>query len=150
MVSRADGPAAVAALLRDRARRGELWIPVDGASMSPTLQPGTEVLVRPGARPRPGEVWAAVGVDGALVVHRCVWLRPGGPWTFRGDAEPDDDVPVSEARLVGRVVANRGAAGAARPVRASLTRVLATLPGRVVSGVARRASMRRDPGRPGH
>jgi hypothetical protein len=83
-----------------------MWFLVDGDSMGRLIPRGSEVLVAPGRRPRPGEVWAFCRANGDLVVHRH---RRGarGEHVFQGDAKARPDDPVGDDQLVGRVVAVR-------------------------------------------
>jgi hypothetical protein len=98
-----EGEAA-ARLLRRWVAEGERWLDVDGRSMSPTISPPARVLVVARARPRRGEVWAFVGGDRTVVVHRYV-RRAGEGCQFKGDGSESWDPPVAQGRLVGRVVA---------------------------------------------
>jgi hypothetical protein len=97
---------AKAALLRRRLARESMWMPVDGPSMGSSIFPGSEVLVRGGTRPHPGEVWVFYDADGRLIVHRHVWtvrevLR------FQGDLRMYPDPAITSDQLVGRVRAVR-------------------------------------------
>ena len=79
---------------------------VDGPSMLPTLRPGDCVLVRRGARVRPGDVVVArfASRPDLLVVKRVV--RPhGGGWWVQGDNPEagDDSRRYGPAEVVGRV-----------------------------------------------
>jgi hypothetical protein len=99
------GPDAVARLLRARLHGGqELWLPVDGRSMWPTIRPPARVRLVAAAGPRPGEVWAFVEAGEAIVVHRCE-RRAGPGYVFRGDGLPGPDPWVPAQRLIGHVVA---------------------------------------------
>lgn len=72
--------------------------------MGRRYRPGATVVVSGStSRPRIGEVWAFVGVDDRVVVHRCVWSRPSSALRFKGDAERRLDEPVEPNMLVGRV-----------------------------------------------
>jgi hypothetical protein len=94
----------VAGLLRSSLPPEGRWLDVSGSSMFPTIEPPGRVLVRAAAQPRPGEVWAFIGRNGELLVHRHVRQRRGGH-LFRGDNRQHDDAPVEAAQLVGRVLA---------------------------------------------
>ena len=79
---------------------------VQGPSMLPTLSPGDCLLVRPGARVRPGQVVVArfASRPGLLVVKRAV--RPvGDRWWVEGDnaAATDDSRRYGPAEVLGRV-----------------------------------------------
>jgi hypothetical protein len=108
-VSTPQAPPAVrakAAALRQRASTQQMWFGVDGDSMGRLIPRGSEVLVAPGRRPRPGEVWAFCRANGDLVVHRH---RHGarGAHVFQGDAKAGPDDRVGDEQLIGRVVAVR-------------------------------------------
>src|SRR3954463_8003088 len=84
-------PDRVARLLRARLAGGqELWLPVDGRSMWPTIRPPATVRLVGAKGPRRGEVWAFVDDGGAIVVHRCA-RRVGPGSVFRGDGLPMAD-----------------------------------------------------------
>jgi hypothetical protein len=72
--------------------------------MWPTIRPPARVLVTTADRPHLGEIWAFVGADGQIVVHRCLGRRGGG-YAFKGDGLPARDPIVPPSTLVGRVVA---------------------------------------------
>ena len=65
------------------------------------------------ARPGWGEIWAFVGADAVIVVHRYVGRRRG-QLRFWGDANPLIDRPVERELLVGHVVAVRAPDGTTR------------------------------------
>jgi phage repressor protein C with HTH and peptisase S24 domain len=84
---------------------------VRGRSMAPTLREGDRLLVRHGARPRPGRLVVVRLPDGVVAVKRATRREPGGWWVERDNpaegvdswsvgAIPDDDVV---ARVLGRV-----------------------------------------------
>jgi hypothetical protein len=101
---------ATARLLRHRLLDHDVWLPVDGESMQPTIAPPAEVRVIARRRPWPGEVWAFVGPDGSIVVHRFERrLRAG--LVFHGDALVPTDPVTAPDVLVGRVVAVRDGRG---------------------------------------
>jgi len=80
-----------------------------GSSMIPAIYPGDLLLVRrdPGERVRCGQV-VLTRRDGQFYAHRVVReLQQGGErlWVTRGDALVDDDPPVSEHEVLGRVKA---------------------------------------------
>ena len=97
-------PERMAAGLRAAAERGALHLPTAGTSMGRFLRTGDRAVVRPGARPRWGEVWVFVTAEGAVTVHRCRGRQSGG-WRFQGDRRANPDPLVTDDRLVGRVVA---------------------------------------------
>ncbi len=80
---------------------------VAGESMQPTLRPGDCLVVRRGARTRPGDVVVArfPSRPGLLVVKRAV--RPDGNlWWIESDnpAVTDDSRRYGPARVLSRVV----------------------------------------------
>ncbi len=84
-----------------------LAVLVRGPSMAPTLTDGDVLLVRRGARARPGDVVVArfrTRPD-LLVVKRAVREQDGG-WWIEGDNEfvADDSRAYGVADLIGRVV----------------------------------------------
>jgi hypothetical protein len=101
---------ATARLLRQRLADQILWLPVDGGSMRPTIAPPAEVRVVARHRPRLGEVWAFVGPDGTIVVHRYE-RRSGDGFVFHGDAFARADPAVTSDVLIGRAVAVRAHRG---------------------------------------
>ncbi len=107
-------PGANAGRSRRMPRRSPLSRPlgvvlVSGPSMLPTLRPGDCLLVRPGARARPGDVVVArfPARPDLLVVKRAV--RPaddGHGWVVHGDnpAVTDDSRRYGPAEVLGVVV----------------------------------------------
>ncbi|MGN6574470.1 MAG: S24 family peptidase [Nocardioides sp.] len=84
---------------------------VRGRSMAPTLREGDRLLVRHGARPRPGRLVVVRLPDGVVAVKRATRREPGGWWVERDNpaegvdswsvgAIPDGDVV---ARVLARV-----------------------------------------------
>lgn len=132
--------AATASVLRRRARTNGLWIDVDGTSMAPTIRPPARVLVVAAEHPRPGEIWAFVDDDGAVVVHRYLRRRRTGSLLLRGDGMHADDGFVVASHLVGRVAriedvrGTRGAPARYWPV----VRSFAAAAGRRARGVVTR------------
>jgi len=127
----------VAAVLRQRLERGELWIDVAGDSMRPGLIAPARVRLRAGGTPRLGEVWAFAADDGSIVVHRCLAHLRDGTSGFRGDSAGVDDPSVHGERLIGRVVAGRDGRGPRR-VRRRWSPVLRYQARRAVRSVVRR------------
>ena len=80
---------------------------VEGPSMLPTLRPGDCLLVRHGARVRPGDVVVArfPARPALLVVKRAV-REQDGLWWVQGDnpAVQDDSRRYGPAQVVARVV----------------------------------------------
>lgn len=85
-----------------------LSVPVVGRSMTPTLQPGDQVVIAPFlGLPRPGQIVMARH-DGILVAHRLVDVRLAEGrrrYVLQGDAEKAPDAAVLRDDLLGRVVA---------------------------------------------
>jgi hypothetical protein len=81
--------------------------------MGRTIVPGSRVRLVHAARPRRGEVWAFVGDDGALVVHRVVRAAGVDAWVLQGDGNRGYDAAVPTARLVGRADRHVGPGGGA-------------------------------------
>lgn len=76
--------------------------------MVPALRPGDFLLVRWGARPRPGDVVVLALPDRPLGIKRLIGQVPGG-WWVEGDnpaASTDSRTfgPVPDAAVRGRVV----------------------------------------------
>jgi nickel-type superoxide dismutase maturation protease len=79
--------------------------------MRPTLRPGDRLVVRYGARVRPGRVVVARFPDGTVVVKRVAEQRPSGWWLrgdnpgvgvdsrHRGAIAPDDVLAVAALRI---------------------------------------------------
>ena len=103
-------PEAAAHLLRARARSAELWVPLEGTSMLPTIEALSEGLVTAIRRPRWGEVWAFVDARGELTVHRVIARLRGDRWLLRGGGSEHTDAPVDASLLIGpvRVVRHQG------------------------------------------
>ena len=80
---------------------------VRGPSMVPTLRDGDALLVRRGARVRPGDVVVARfrGRPDLLVVKRAVRALDGG-WWIEGDNEfvTDDSRAFGVADVIGRAI----------------------------------------------
>ncbi|MEV7614999.1 nickel-type superoxide dismutase maturation protease [Streptomyces sp. NPDC089799] len=95
---------------RSRGRMGVAE--VNGPSMAPTLEDGDQLLIRYGARVRPGDVVVLRHPfqQNLLVVKRAVERRPGGWWVL-GDnpyaVPPGDSTdygPVPEDLVLGRAL----------------------------------------------
>lgn len=97
----------------DPARRTWLTVEVTGDSMLPVLAAGDWLLVRGGARIRPGDLVVARDPRRAerLIVKRAVRREPGGWWLESdnqrapGRADSWDFGPVAGDLVVGRVAA---------------------------------------------
>ena len=90
-----------------RLQKPLLAVLVQGPSMAPTLRHGDALLVRRGARIRPGDIVVArfrTRPD-LLVVKRAVRPQDGG-WWLRGDNAlvTDDSRAYGVADVIGRVV----------------------------------------------
>jgi nickel-type superoxide dismutase maturation protease len=83
-----------------------LRVAVSGVSMLPVLAPGEWLLVRRGARVRPGAV-VVVRLGGRLVVKRVARQVPEGWWVVGDNADASDDSrtygAVPDADVVGEV-----------------------------------------------
>jgi Peptidase S24-like len=108
-----ETPEVTARLLRGRLGDDGLWLPVGGGSMLPTIEPSAQVLITRERRPRRGEIWAFVGPDGSIVVHRYE-RRTGTRFVFHGDALTPTDPPVGGDVLIGRARAVRDERGGRR------------------------------------
>jgi phage repressor protein C with HTH and peptisase S24 domain len=87
---------------------------VSGPSMVPTMRHGDTVLVRHGARIRPGDVVLATfrALPDRLVLKRAVRRQDGGWWlasdnSFAGGDSETHGVADIEARVVLRLVGGR-------------------------------------------
>jgi nickel-type superoxide dismutase maturation protease len=102
-----------AAVLAAAGSRRLRTVEVTGDSMLPGLAPGDWLVVRRGARVRPGALVVAEhpGRPGLLIVKRAVHREPGGWWlesdNQRAPGRQDswDFGAVPDALLAGRVVA---------------------------------------------
>lgn len=106
-------PETTARLLRKRLVDAPLDLPVNGQSMGTTIRSGSKVTVSAPSEPRRGEIWAFVGADSGIVVHRVRHLTEDS-MTGRGDGNPLDDRTVPRSHLIGRVDAATGPDGTTR------------------------------------
>jgi hypothetical protein len=106
-------PETTARLLRNRLAVAPLELPVNGRSMGTTIGSGSTVTVSEPSEPRRGEIWAFVGADSGIVVHRVRHLTEDS-MTGRGDGNPLDDRTVPRSHLIGRVDAATGPDGTTR------------------------------------
>ncbi len=96
--------AALCELWRGAGR--EVWVTIQGRSMTPGIPPGSRLLLRCGpVEPRPGDI-LAYRREGVLLVHRVVRVEDGF-LVLKGDANPDLDDPVPPEDVLGTVVAVR-------------------------------------------
>jgi signal peptidase len=108
---------------------GDLQFVARGASMLPAIYPGDVLVIArsPNARVRGGQVVLA-SRDGRFFAHRVVGKTNAGGRHLvftRGDALTEDDPPVADADLLGRVTAvirggRRIEVGEVRPERPSV------------------------------
>lgn len=104
-------PLAVLAIVVASMKLGYYVAVVATGSMEPVIEPGDLVVIAPaspGSLHR-GDIVAYVGYDGSLVVHRLVGFERRGALLLlhtKGDANPAEDRPFPESRLVGKVVAH--------------------------------------------
>jgi phage repressor protein C with HTH and peptisase S24 domain len=90
--------------LRQLASHAPIWMPVCGASMSPLLRPGDQVLVDLTRSWVCGDV-VVVGARRGLVVHRIVAVAGDGARVItKGDAVSHCDRPMRSAAIVGVVI----------------------------------------------
>jgi signal peptidase I len=75
---------------------------VRGGSMAPTITAGDLIVItRPPARVEEGQV-LTLQIDGAVVTHRVVEVRPDGTFVTQGDANTSrDDFTANTVRIVG-------------------------------------------------
>lgn len=104
-----SSPALQAALRAWKQAGRGLWLPVEGESMAPLLQPGDQVRVDEGCPAPEGEtglppgVLLAVWAGGQVVVHR-LWRRlPDGRLQTAGDRAGQLDPPVDAQAVIGPV-----------------------------------------------
>ena len=81
---------------------------VRGRSMTPTLAEGNRLLVRYGARPRPGAVAVVRFADGVVAVKRLDHRASDGWWVVRDNAVEGRDSwsagPIAEDGVLALVV----------------------------------------------
>lgn len=106
-------PITTARLLRRRLESAPLELPVTGQSMGETIRSGSTVRLTEPSEPRKGEVWAFVGTDSTIVVHRVRRLTEES-MTGRGDGNRRDDRTVPRTHLIGRVRSSIGPDGERR------------------------------------
>lgn len=129
---------------------GPLRLEVRGDSMLPALRPGDRVLLQPVA---PGDLrmgdLVAVRRGRQAVTHRVIGRRAGA-WLLKGDNRWRADPPLDPGRLLGKVVAVEGSAGAAL-LEGEAGRYAARMVARFSSGEARLDELGRRllPGRAG-
>lgn len=84
----------------------EVWVTLDGGSMTPTILPGTRLRLHCSRRlPGLGEI-VACRQDSALIVHRLLQITgpPDAPTLIcRGDGNIVPDAPVPAEAVVGVV-----------------------------------------------
>jgi hypothetical protein len=95
------------ARIRDRlAAAGEVWMPVGGRSMTPTIAAGDSVLLVPAPnRPEPGDI--VLNAAGPTPMLHRVTAATEVLVTTRGDACESDDPPAPPAAIVARAIAVR-------------------------------------------
>jgi SOS-response transcriptional repressor LexA len=89
-------------------RSGLGRVVVRGRSMEPTLRDGDHLLVRWGARPRPGRLVVVQWPGGPLAVKRAVLLQEDGWWVERDNPREGTDSwhagPLRQADVLGAVL----------------------------------------------
>jgi signal peptidase I len=82
---------------------GTIRLQAFGTSMLPSIWPGDVVSVerKPGQQIVPGDV-VLVARPGRFFVHRLIEKHNSG-WITRGDSLPQNDEPVAEAQVLGKV-----------------------------------------------
>lgn len=91
--------------LNDLLRHESCEIVIRGDCMSPLLEDGQRVRIRPARFYWPGDVLVFRGADGRLTAHRLLGYRPragGLAVVTRGDACVVHDAPVPLAAVLGR------------------------------------------------
>ena len=84
----------------------ELAARFDGSSMTPTIAPASELLVRCTDEVARGDVIVYVFLD-QVVVHRLMLIRPGW-FVTRGDAHIIPDAPITDrSSIIGQVIGIR-------------------------------------------
>jgi hypothetical protein len=99
--------AADVARIRDRlAAAGEVWMPVGGRSMTPTIAAGDTVfLVSPTRAPDAGDI--VLNAAGPTPMLHRVTAATEVLVTTRGDACESDDPPAPHGAIVARAIAVR-------------------------------------------
>lgn len=133
---------AIVQMMEDTFARGGCYeLTVTGTSMSPTLQPGRDLVLLKSAREQPvrkGDIVFARRQNGAYVLHRVLRVHPGGGCTVNGDGQvwteeiyPGDVLAVAAAiRRKGKWISGRNVWyrlyvrcwALTRPFRAALVR----------------------------
>jgi signal peptidase I len=108
---------------------GAIRLQALGTSMLPSVWPGDLLSIEhaPGKDMVPGDI-VLVARDARLFVHRLI-EKDDDEWITRGDSLPQNDPPVAEAQVLGRVSLIRRKTGVIVPMpRVSVFgRVLATM-----------------------
>ena len=91
---------------------------LSGRSMAPLLEEGDVLIVEHGARDlRIGDV-IVFRAAGRLKAHRLLWRRKDGSgrvlYVAKGDASRVPDAPLTEGKIIGKVVEARGRFGLLR------------------------------------
>jgi|SRR5579863_5495931 len=82
---------------------GAIRLQALGTSMLPSIWPGDVLSIEhaPGKDVVPGDI-VLVARDGRFFVHRLIKKR-GSHWITRGDSLPQNDPPLAEAQVLGKV-----------------------------------------------
>lgn len=138
----AFGPMKHNLIMKALREHGHCRLQVSGSSMLPTLWPGDTVRIEslPFSQLNPGDLVGNIVLydrDGRFFLHRLIGLRTNAPeglpsealFMTRGDAIPQDDLPVPASHLLGVLAGvRRGNEWAAVPRRISTgSRLIALL-----------------------
>jgi hypothetical protein len=83
---------------------GTIRLQALGTSMLPSIWPGDVLSIESGPDELvPGDI-VLVARDGRFFVHRLI-DKQGSDWITRGDSLPQNDAPVAEAQVLGKVSA---------------------------------------------
>lgn len=82
---------------------GTIRLQALGTSMLPSIWPGDVLSIerKPGEGMVPGDI-VLVARDSRFFVHRLI-EKHGSRWITRGDSLPQNDAPVAEVQVLGRV-----------------------------------------------
>lgn len=94
---------------------GSIRLQALGASMLPSIWPGDVLCIerRSGDEIVPGDI-VVVARDGRFFIHRLIEKHESG-WVTRGDSLPQNDPPVEEVQVLGKVSVIQRKTGASVP-----------------------------------
>ncbi len=96
--------------LREMAADGPVRLRVKGDCMQPLLRDGDPIEVSMAERYFPGDIVAFWSDTNKMTVHRMIgyrWTRQGLKLQTRADAAGTLDRPISQTRVIGRVLSGR-------------------------------------------